>query len=203
MFKYLVVFLVLSVKLQAQDSLFVKVHFLYGSKPQKAYKKTQSKWFGGKLGGHVGIELDSNQILNFIPKGKFHIIAHKKNRHSTYTTHNFEDFYSIMGGNWQENKKLIIKIPISQKQKEHFLCIQKNYLTQTPYDYAFLGIRCGAAAHDILGQLGILKHFSYRGTIFKVFYPKIVRRKLLKKAQKQGWQIQKQEGTKERKWEMD
>lgn len=43
MLKYLVVFLLFNIKLQAQDSLFLKVHFLYGSKPQKAYKKTQSK----------------------------------------------------------------------------------------------------------------------------------------------------------------
>jgi len=186
-----------------QDSIFLKVHFLYGSKPQKAYKKTQSKWFGGKLGGHAGVELDSNQILNFIPQGKFHLIAHKKNKHSTFATHDFEGFYSIMGGKAHDHKKLIIKILISQKQKEHFECIQKNYLAQTPYDYAFLGIRCGAATHDILGQLGILKHFSYRGTIFKIFYPKRVRKKLIRLAQKQGWQIQREEGTKGRKWERD
>jgi hypothetical protein len=51
----------------AQDSTAIKIHFLYGSKPAKEYKDVEQKWFGGMYGGHAGIEIDSNQILNFLP----------------------------------------------------------------------------------------------------------------------------------------
>src|ERR1700741_2237387 len=71
----------------ANDSTIIKVHFLYGSKPAKQYKDSESKWFGGKLGGHVGIEVDSNRILNFIPQGEFHWFEKKKDPHSRYAIH--------------------------------------------------------------------------------------------------------------------
>jgi len=79
----------------AQDSLHIKVHFLYGSKPQKKHKDTESKWFGGRKGGHVGIELDSTRILNFIPQGKFHLFASKVNLHSTYAEHSKRSFITF------------------------------------------------------------------------------------------------------------
>ncbi len=82
----------------AQDTTYLKVHFLYGSAPLKQYKSTEPKWFGGVLGGHVGIEGDSDRIVNFLPKGKFHVVAKKDNRHSTYAVHSVDDFYAILGG---------------------------------------------------------------------------------------------------------
>ena len=59
------------------NNYFIKVHFLYGSKPKKEYKKTESKWFGGIHGGHVEIEINDT-VYGFGPYKKFHYIAHKK-----------------------------------------------------------------------------------------------------------------------------
>ncbi len=62
----------------AGDTAFLKVHFLYGSRPLKKNTRTlKKKWFGGILGGHVGIEGDSNRIINFLPSGPFTYLKRK------------------------------------------------------------------------------------------------------------------------------
>ena len=74
---YILLFCCFFTRTWSQDSVFIKVHFLYGSKPYARYKDTEPKWFGGMLGGHVGIETDSGRILDFGPKGRFHWLAKK------------------------------------------------------------------------------------------------------------------------------
>ena len=195
-------FFLLSFQGYSQDTIYLKVHFLYGSKPLKAYKDSEQKWFGGILGGHVGIEVENDKIVNFLPHGKFHWFAKKNDRHSTYAVHSSEDFYNILGRT-DSVKKAIFYIPLSYKQKQKFDSITAAYLKQTPYDYALMGMRCGAAAYDILSQLDILPIFSYGKTYKKIFYPKKLRKRLFKKANLNGWRIEKQSGSIKRKWEKD
>lgn len=181
----------------------LKVHFLYGSTPIKKYKD-EPKWFGGKLGGHVGVELEGRSgILNFVPKGKFHVFQDKKDKHGDFVIHDYDRFYSILGGESHSNKKTVIYIPISEKQKFIFDSLSKAYIKETPYDYAFLGMRCGAAAYDILAKLHILKEYNYYNTWNKIFYPKKLRRKLYALAQKNNWRVEKSAGSQKRKWEKD
>lgn len=201
--KITIFFCFISILSYSQDTTYLKVHFLYGSKPLKKYKDTEQKWFGGILGGHVGIEGDSSKIVNFLPNGKFHWFTKKDKRHSTYAVHSVKNFYSILGGNPDSVKKAIIYIPITGLQMQKFDSITTVYLTQTPYDYALFGMRCGAAAHDILGQLGILNNYSYSKTYKKIFYPKKLRKRLFKKAINNGWKIARQDGSIKRKWEQD
>lgn len=187
----------------AQDTIFIKIHFLYGSKPKKEYKGEEPKWFGGVLGGHVGIEGDSDKIVNFLPSGKFHWFAKKDNRHSAYAVHSVSSFYAILGGNPDSVKKAVVYIPVTKEQKQKFDSIAAAYLNQTPYDYAFIGMRCGAATQDILGQLGIMPAYSYSKTYRKIFYPKKLRKRLFKKAAANGWVIVRRSGSGKRKWEKD
>ena len=198
-----ILFCVTSFLSYSQDNTYLKVHFLYGSKPLKKYKDTEQKWFGGVLGGHVGIEGDSDKIVNFLPSGKFHWFAKKNDRHSTYAFHSFDNFYAILGGNPDSVKKAIVYIPVIGQQKQKFDSITTVYLKQTPYDYALFGMRCGAAAYDILGQLDVFTKYSYRKTYKKIFYPKKLRKRLFKKATENGWTIARQEGSNKRKWERD
>ena len=196
-------FCIISLLSYSQDTTYLKVHFLYGSKPLKKYKDTEQKWFGGVLGGHVGIEGDSDRIVNFLPNGKFHWFAKKDNRHSTYAVHSVDNFYAILGSNGDSVKKAIVYIPVTRQQKQKFDSIATVYLKQTPYDYALFGMRCGAATYDILGQLDILSNYSYGKTYKKIFYPKKLRNRLFKKATENGWTIFIQHGSTKRKWEHD
>lgn len=186
----------------AQDSALLKVHFLYGSKPGKKYAASEPKWFGGKLGGHVGIELDSNQVLNFVPKGSFHVFA-KKDKHSSYAIHDTTSFYSILGRNADSVKKAVVYIPVSMAQKHQFDSLSAAYLQETPYDYALFGMRCGAAAYEILGQMDILPAHDHATTYLTIFYPKKLRKRLFKKAKEEGWAVVRSDGSTRRKWESD
>ncbi len=96
-------------------------------------------------------------------------------------------------------KKAIVYIPVSSQQKQQFDSIVAVYLTQTPYDYAFIGMRCAAATYDILGQLDILPNYSYSKTYTKIFYPEKLRTRLFEKAIENGWTIIRQDGSTKRK----
>ncbi len=188
----------------AQDTAYIRVHFLYGSKPLQKFKHIEPRWFGGILGGHVGIEAADNQILNFIPHGRFRLVAQNKTRHSRYVVDSFHQFYSRLGGqNPDSTKQAIVIIPVTLQQKKKFDSIAMSYLERTPYDYAFIGMRCGAATYEILARLGIMKRFSRAKTITSIAYPKKIRKRLLRKAARNGWTVIRQEGTSRRKWETD
>jgi len=186
----------------AQNDSVIKVHFLYGSKPLKSFKHKQQKWFGGMLGGHVGIEADSGQVLSFVPKGKFHWIANNNNRHSSYVLQTTSGFYNILGS-VDSAKRLIIYVPVSAAQRFVFDSLQKAYLSNPPYDYALLGMRCGAATYELLSQIGVLLAYSYTATYLKIFYPKKLCKKLIKLANTNSWKMVHNAGTIERKWERD
>lgn len=199
----LLLFYFISFLIYSQDTTYLKVHFLYGSKPMKKYIDTESDWFGGILGGHVGLGTSDEKIVSFFPFGKFHWIAKNDDKHSTFTFHSEYNFYAVLGGNPDSVKKAIVYIPITSQQKEKFDSITTAYLKQTPYDYALIGMRCGAATYDILAQLDIFPKYSYSKTYKKIFYPRKLRKRLFKKALENGWKINRIEGSKRRRWERD
>jgi len=187
----------------AQDSDYIKVQFIYGSKPLKMYRETEKKWFGGIAGGHVGIEADNNLVFDFHHEKGFHLFESNTNKHSRFLLRPVNEFWTGFGSPEQAVKKATVIIPVSCEQKQRFDSIRNSYLTNTPYDYAFLGMRCAAATYDILGQLGIVERYPRRTTYFKIFYPKLLRQRLYAKAKENGWAVIKQEGTPTRKWEQD
>jgi hypothetical protein len=188
---------------RASDSTYIFVHFLYGSKPLPGYKHVEKKWFGGMMGGHVGVGLDSSNILNFGHTGKFHIFSKRHNRHSHYMCHSMGKFNCIFGGDSTQMKTLTIFIPVSKEQSAKLDSLKSSYLQASPYDYALFGMRCGAASYDMLAILGIVPKYSESQTALKIFYPKKLRKRLLKLAAENGWAAIKQEGTSRRCWESD
>ncbi len=188
----------------SQDSTSVSVWFLYGSTPAKGFEQHERKWFGGKHGGHVGIEVDSGMIVSFVPKGKFHLIGKDWDRHSCFAVHSPEAFSQLMGSISEGTAKLCtIQIPLSKEQKARLDSIVATYLTTTPYDYAFIGMRCASAAYDLLSGTGVVKPYATLRLQWKIFYPKRLRTFLLALARKNHWEIHKQEGGPSRKWERD
>jgi hypothetical protein len=186
----------------AQDALNIKVQFLYGSKPHKKYKDTEQKWFGGIPGGHVGIEGDSGKFYSFEIVGKNKIFNGKRDN-SAYKLVTEEEFWSVMKTKEDSLKKATIIIPVTQDQKNRFDSITTDYLNQVPYCYAVFGMRCASSTYEILAQMGILPEYSHFKTYMKIFYPRRLRKRLLSKAEKNNWDVFRQQGTPKRKWEKD
>jgi hypothetical protein len=185
------------------DSVEIRVHFLHGSKPKREFKKTEDRWFGGLLGGHAGLEYEANKILNFLPRARFHVCSKKQIINSRFAIHDTISFYGILGGEPASNKKTIITLKISAQQKAKLDSVAKAYLERSPYDYAFFGMRCGAAAYDVLAQADIVHKHSFNKTWRKIFYPRKLRHRLEHYARSKGFKIAKYGGSSKRKWERD
>lgn len=174
---------------------------MHGSKPKKEFKTSEGKWFGGLHGGHVGIEYSPNKIIDFVPRGEFHYFEKHDNRHSSFAEHDTISFWELFGGESDSMQKTTITIPITAEQKEILDSLVLAYQENTPYDYAFFGMRCAAASYDILSQLGVTKKYKRKRTYRKNFYPKRTRKKLLVLASKHNWKVIKKKGCNSRKWE--
>ncbi len=164
-----------------------------------AYKQTEAKQFGGIHGGHVYLEVNDTIISFGTNKGKWHIFPHKSKSAGKYRI----DKDLTWHGDTAAKKITTIIIPVSKEQLNKLTEAEKKYFEQTPYDYAFFGMRCAAGAYDMLSKAEVCKHKSRFGIISKNFYPKRLRIKLLRRAQKEHWAVVKQEGRKSRKWERD
>jgi hypothetical protein len=202
MMRFFIFLLIVFFSLQclAQDS--IKVQFLYGSRPLKKYKAVEKKWFGGILGGHVGIEDSNGKFYSFEKNGRNKIFNSKPNN-SVFKIETAEEFWSVMKTEEDSIKRTSIIIPISSPQKQKLDSITSAYCKQVPYCYAVFGMRCGASTYDILAQIGILPQYSHFKTCLKIFYPRRLRKRLLAKAEKNNWTIVRKEGTPKRKWERD
>lgn len=190
-------------EVRCQENHSIKVHFLYGSKPARKFKNIEHKWFGGILGGHIGIEYQPNRVFNFLPATDLHIFAHRKQLKGKFVYHSEAGFWRIFGTGEDKVKKLSITVPISTQQKNQLDSITSSYVQNTPYDYAFFGMRCGASTYEIMAQLGILKKWKYRKTYLKIFYPRRLRTRVVRLAMQNNWVIEYQKGTTRRKWEKD
>ncbi|MDQ3111628.1 MAG: hypothetical protein M3R17_17200 [Bacteroidota bacterium] len=177
---------------------YLTIHFLYGSKPAHGCKATEKKCFGGIHGGHVSMQIDSS-IFSFTPKYGWHIISRHHKIEGGYITEDAATWANDTSG----NKYISIRIPLADSQYSALVNLEKELLAQSPYDYAFLGMRCASACADVLSHLGIVKHRSNFGLIRKHFYPKRLRRKLLRYAKKNNLEVTRTKGRKTRKWERD
>jgi hypothetical protein len=182
---------------------FIRVHFLYGSKPAHAFRHDEREWFGGKLGGHVGIEYREGLIIDFVPSGEFHVFPDSEDFHSRFVSHSPESFYALFGGEPDSMKRAVFEIPLSPKQRILLDSLVEAYYAQTPYDYAFFGMRCGAAAYDILAEIGVLKKWKQTKIQRRIFYPRRLRKRLFDMALDNAWKYEVVKGTKRRTWERD
>jgi len=192
-----------SALLLQSDSVIIRVHFLHGSKPKRQFRHEEDRWFGGILGGHAGIEINPNKIFNFQPKSRPHLFSKRNIINSKFSIHDSISFYEILGGKFDSVKKTIISIKISAKQKTILDSIVTAYTKRCPYDYAFFGMRCGAAAYDVLAQTGVVRKLPFKKTWRRTFYPRKLRRLLEYGNIKGVVSIRKVQGSNKRKWEKD
>jgi hypothetical protein len=185
---------------ESDDKCECTLHFIHGSvaRPDCSDQRIRP---GGLWGGHVEIEVDEVfYSFNRISKERKIHIFNKKN---------VVDYNAIFVGleknDWlikTENDKITsIVIPISKQQKSQIQAIYKGFLEKTPYDYALFGMRCTASAHFILSEIGLFRPVSKWRTIVFSFYPKLLRRKVLKFAIRNNLKINLKEGIECRNWE--
>lgn len=176
----------------------ITVHFLYGSKPAKGYKNSETKWFGGKKGGHVTIEA-GDSIIGFQPGGNCHVFGKKKKANGYFNTKQKEIFIK----DTVSLKYTSIIIPLDEDGYSKIKTTLNNYLTKSPYDYAFLGMRCAAATYDILEETGVVKKRTRMGKWVSFFYPQLLRRRILKAAAENNFAVVKTKGRPSRVWEKE
>lgn len=181
----------------------IKVHFIYGSKPVHGYCNTEKKWFGGIHGGHVGIEGTDGWITSFLPIGRLHIFPHRSDRHGHFTSNSSLFFYRLLDGRGDSVARAVVSIPVSTTQVRVYDSLVAAYLAGSPYDYAFAGMRCAAAAYDILAQTGVVAGYSRGGIVRRMFYPRRLRERLFATAIEKGWRVKVFPGRSTRKWERD
>ena len=179
----------------ASDTTYtIKINFLYGSRPAKGYHQQESKLFGGIKGGHVNIEA-GGRVLDFTP-GNNPLLPNNKKPSGGFSVNQSLHWSST-------DKWKTIIVPVSQDQYKELQKIFDSVASKTPYDYAIFGMRCAAASYDVLSMIGLFKEYSSTKNVATHFYPKLLRKKVLKWADKNHYTVLSNEGRSSRKWESD
>ena len=194
----------------------IRVLIIYGSKPAKGHPK-EYKWFGGRAGGHVALDLGNDRVLSFAPT-KYrpwpHLIAcaKPKNFRSTFRIESVDAFwktFNYTGGRYHIDslQRMVVAIPINPRQRKTIDSLSTVYLAHTPYDYAVLGMRCASASYEILAQTGVLDDPYKHHIWWHLLWPRDIRYELLKEA-KHGqkaktWRVFQGKGSPSRKWDYD
>lgn len=185
----------------AQAQTEIEVCFLYGSRPSHAHRKTEHRWFGGKMGGHVGIAWKADSVISFVPAGEFHWFSRGRARHSRFIVQSREAFGEIFGSPADSVQQLRVTVPIDSLQAAQLARIVRAYQQQTPYDYALVGMTCAAATADMLADIDILPRLSPRKFARTFYKPRVLRRHMVYLAEQNGWELHFQKGTSHRRWE--
>lgn len=181
-----------------QETHVLKVFFRYGSIPEIGYEYIEYEEVGGLSGGHVSLGIDSLEIGFTNVKG-IPVFARKNRIQGLYYWEYLKDFENQVS----DKKYITFLIPISEEQYLKLKGILLNYMADTPYDYAFFGMRCAAATYEVLSQIGVFKQRNRTATIISNFYPRLFRRKMFELARKNGYTVIRANGRKTRIWERD
>ena len=174
---------------------YIKLNFLYGSKPAKGYKKTESVYFGGLKGGHVSIEA-GGKVLDFMP-GNNPLLPNKTRPTGGFRLNN-SIYWDTTSSKW-----IFVYVPVSAEQYNKLQLLFDSLSKQTPYDYAIFGMRCAAASYDVLSMIDLFPELSIKQNVAAHFYPKLLRKKILKWARDNNYTIREHEGRSSLKWESD
>ncbi|AEA46041.1 hypothetical protein [Fluviicola taffensis] len=177
------------------DTLIVEI--IYGSKP---LSKNGAHWFGGKLGGHIGLTIGEDSVMHFLPGGR--VAATNINSDiGKYIISNKRRFYRTFSSDTLKTCRIFI--PVTSTQKQQLLNDSKSFLKEGPYPYAFFGMRCAAACYHLLSLADVTKDLSRSKMTWKFIYPRKFRKHLFKEALKNNWKIIETKGDSKRKWDHD
>ncbi len=198
--KLQLLFLLLALLAQAysQGSPVIKVFFRYGSIPATGFENSEYEEIGGIRGGHVSLGIDSLEI-GFTNIGWIHVFPHKEDYNAVYYIKHVEDFLLEI----QNVKFVIFEVPLSTEQYHKLKAILHDYVANTPYDYAFFGMRCASATYEVLSQIGLFEPLPRGRNVISNFYPRLFRLKMFRLARQENYTITRQKGRISRIWEED
>jgi hypothetical protein len=177
----------------------IRIHFIHGSFPKKGCEDQRIR-VGSLLGGHVEIEIDS-LVFGFEFEDPNRIPIFPEKDQCLYNSKFTKKTKAFWLQETELDKMTSINIPVSETQKETLLNkLQKQHL-QAPYDYSFFGIRCASSTYEDLAEIGILPAKTRRQYIFHAFYPRQLRLKMWKWANKNNLEVGLKSGIDCRVWE--
>lgn len=177
------------------------VHFTHGSRPVAPYRGVEKKWHGGKWGGHVGVEVDSNVVIDFFPLSRrVHWVAHRRRPVGKFLLRSREGFWGYFGLPADSLERSSVRIPVTAQQQERLQTTARQWAERSPWDYAVFGMRCTSASYALLMEAGVVKRRSRWGVVASNFYPKLLRKKLVRRASREGWMVLHSRGGSRRIW---
>jgi len=182
----------------AQEPHLLKVFFRYGSIPEIGYEYVEYEEVGGLQGGHVSMGIDSLEI-GFTNDKRIHVFPQKDHINGVFYWEYLKDFEDQVF----DKKYITFLIPITEEQYFKLRTILLAYIDESPYDYAFFGMRCASATYEVLSQIGLFESKTRVRNIISNFYPKLFRRKMFELARKNGYTVIKVKGRKTRIWDRD
>jgi hypothetical protein len=172
------------------------IRFRYASRPKREFPE-EKKAFGGMLGGHIYIQINET-LYGFQPVdySHYHFFPHKP-YNAVYTKQHLKDWWVTE----QHNKLLTIDIPISSQHLHRLRELLEQYHQSAPYDYAVFGMRCASSSHHVLSKTDIFPSSSIMKSWILNPIPRCLRRKLVKKAVHNHWNMKIHQGSSKRIWE--
>lgn len=187
----------------------VRVLFIYGSRPAAAHRDTEPRWFGGIRGGHVGLQIGPDSVLNFRST-----VYHPCHRFPRSKPRNYRDTFEIrsLHASWEifpphrynidSLRRAIVVIPLTAAQRAALENTFRRYQAHPPYDYATFGMRCASATYDMLQEAGLVPFHRHHNWV-RFFAPRAFRRTMFRLAKEKGWVVYRFKGGSSRVWEKD
>ncbi|HEV2480613.1 MAG TPA: hypothetical protein VGS79_13145 [Puia sp.] len=204
----------------------IRVLCLYGSIPAKGWQGKEpmhgpNSMLGRMVklhGGHVTIEYRHDRALSFQPVhydglgGAGHLMPrlNQKNFNSCFRIYTEKRAWNVLGNyynNLDSLRRVVFIIPVTATQQHKLDSLADAYTKNTPYDYAFFGMRCASASYEFLKEAGLVT--EYRHHIWmNIFTTRDFRNALYKdyvrnRGQGKGWRLETSRGSASRKWEKD
>ena len=174
----------------------IVVHFIHGSKRIEEDCDYKKERLGGYLGGHVEIEVAAHVYgfsydslpINYFPRSKFNSKYEKRTKEKWLKHTKYDKVTSL-------------HIPVNTAQKQNLIKIVTSHHKNPPYDYSFWGQRCTSSAAIVLSDAKIIGKLNNTTSIISFYYPKLLRRTLLKLALKNDYLVKRKPGIDCYNWE--
>ncbi|MCB0543719.1 MAG: hypothetical protein R2791_17560 [Saprospiraceae bacterium] len=173
---------------------YVVVRIIHGSVRRRHYRR-EAKELGGKMGGHVGIQID-DLIYDFKYRdiSRIHIFSNPESKNCIFQKHTPDEWTAC----YKDNQETLVTIPVDETEIEFLLDFYRKNILEPSYDYSFFGQRCASSCYDLLKKINKIQGGHY---FFNAFYPGMLRKKLLAKARQAGYGVVVIPGSPTRIWE--